>query len=235
MNNYGSWEKMLCAILGGIFIFSAVILNNSLLRQGNSVREKSENLKAKRIIKTATELDDESKIQADYGFNPKISFDKEKFRDIFVKHVIRDESEVVVSSDNPVIEVVEISYKPLEIEYKGRLIFDDGRIVAQVNMQERSYLVSLGSTIFQYQIDYLDDKYINLKDKTQKNTKIQYRHAAYSNELVAQIKEHTDQRVFTVSKDSNFLGYKVLDIDEEYVLVSKKGQHLRLEKGMVHK
>ncbi len=138
--------------------------------------------------------------------------------------------------DSVKLLVSEIGLKPLEIEYRGRVFFKDkGDMVAQVNVHKKSYLVKKGTSFAAYKVYELNGDLIKLTDKKGKNIEIKYREKTYTNELVAQIKELVSGYSKTVSKNDTFLEYKVLDIDEESVLVSLLGQHLRLEKGMVHK
>ena len=155
-------------------------------------------------------------------------------RNIFTQKVY--ENTEIVSSDSLVLQVIEIGLKPLGIEYQGRVSFeDDIDMVAQVNIHKKSYLVKKGTKFAAYNVHELNGEFIELKDKKGKIIKIKYRKIAYTNELVAKIKELTSSYSETVNKNGTFLEYKVLDIDEDSVLLSLRGQHLRLEKGMVHK
>ncbi|MCP4650238.1 MAG: hypothetical protein GY853_09205 [PVC group bacterium] len=140
------------------------------------------------------------------------------------------------TSKTPVLEVLTIEYKPVGIDYLGRIVFDDEKgLVAQVNFKKHTYLVRVGSKIGGYTVSQLDPECITLESEDSKTIKIEFRKAAYSKSRIAKIKEYNSQRTLVVSKDSEFFGYKVLDILEDHVLVSKQGQHLKLEKGMVHK
>ncbi|MCK4994708.1 MAG: hypothetical protein KAS13_06650 [Candidatus Omnitrophica bacterium] len=155
-------------------------------------------------------------------------------RNIFTQKVY--ENTEIVSSDSLVLQVIEIGLKPLGIEYQGRVSFeDDIDMVAQVNVHKKSYLVKKGTKFAAYNVHELNGEFIELKDKKGKIIKIKYRKIAYTNELVAKIKELTSSYSETVNKNGTFLAYKVLDIDEDSVLLSLRGQQLRLEKGMVHK
>ncbi len=155
-------------------------------------------------------------------------------RNIFTQKVY--ENTEIVSSDSLVLQVIEIGLKPLGIEYQGRVSFeDDIDMVAQVNIHKKSYLVKKGTKFAAYNVHELNGEFIELKDEKGKIIKIKYRKIAYTNELVAKIKELTSSYSETVNKNGTFLAYKVLDIDEDSVLLSLRGQQLRLEKGMVHK
>lgn len=155
-------------------------------------------------------------------------------RNIFTQKVY--ENTEIVSSDSLVLQVIEIGLKPLGIEYQGRVSFeDDIDMVAQVNIHKKSYLVKKGTKFAAYNVHELNGEFIELKDEKGKIIKIKYRKIAYTNELVAKIKELTSSYSETVNKNGTFLEYKVLDIDEDSVLLSLRGQQLRLEKGMVHK
>lgn len=156
-------------------------------------------------------------------------------RNIFKLHVSKKNAETM-SGDNSELLVSEIGLKPLGVEYRGKVFFkDDDEMIAQVNVNKKSYLVKKGTRFSGYKVSALNGKYLKLKDKKGKILKIEYRQKAYTDELVAKIKELTSEHTKTVSKNDTFLEYKVLDINEDSVLLSLKGQHLRLEKGMVHK
>ncbi|MFH1093181.1 MAG: hypothetical protein V1739_03375 [Candidatus Omnitrophota bacterium] len=156
-------------------------------------------------------------------------------RNIFSEPVYKKNAEIV-TGEHQVLQVSEIGFKPLEIEYRGKVFFkDDNDMVAQVNILKKSYLVKKGTKFASYQVDELNEKFIKLTDKKGEVIKIEYRQKVYTNELVAKIKELTSAYSETVSKNGSFLEYKVLDIDEDSVLLSHQGQHLRLEKGMVYK
>ncbi len=132
-------------------------------------------------------------------------------------------------------KIFEIDYKPLEIEYRGRIVFGNGRIVAQVSFHNRTYLVGVGAKVARYKVTHLDKDYIKLQSDKAEVIKIGYQKKTYSEELMAKVKELNSQRILQVSEGSEFFGGKVLDIDKDYVLVSKQGQLIRLEKGMVYK
>ena len=156
-------------------------------------------------------------------------------RNIFTQQLSSKGAEVSVG-DSIELLVSDIGLKPLEIEYNGNVFFKDDRdMVAQVNVHKKSYLVKKGSSFASYKVQVLTKTEIKVKDKKGKIIKIKYREKTYTNELMAQIKELKSGYSKTVSKNDTFLKYKVLDIDEESVLLSLLGQHLRLEKGMVRK
>jgi len=157
-------------------------------------------------------------------------------RNIFEKwHMQTAAKEEVSDSDALVLKLEEIGYKPLGIEYKGKIIFGDGEIVAQINIHKQSYIIKSGSPVLDYTVEQLTRKFIKLKDKQGRYTKIKYREKMYTNEHVATLRELRSNKVKVVNKNSSFLGFKVLDIDEESVLLSRAGERLRLRKGMVYK
>jgi len=137
------------------------------------------------------------------------------------------------ASQTPRFEVVDIAQKPLGISYEGRIVFADGRIVAQVNVGRESYLVGTGATVAPYTVADLNRNKLVLTVGSARFV-VNYREPAYSDELMATVKELNSAKTFSVSKNSDFLGGTVLDIDEESVLVSKQGQYLRIEKGTVY-
>ncbi|MFH2137160.1 MAG: hypothetical protein ABII88_01460 [Candidatus Omnitrophota bacterium] len=147
------------------------------------------------------------------------------------KEVVTDISEL----NGPIFELLETGYQILGIYYWGRVIFDGGEIIAQVNFKDRTYLVKVGSKVGPYSVTALEYNSIILEDENANIIEIEYRKTAYSQSRMAKIKEYNSQRTLVVNKDSELFGYKVLDIQEDYVLVSDQVEHLKLEKGMVHK
>jgi hypothetical protein len=156
-------------------------------------------------------------------------------RDIFARTAEEQQRVSVerVAAPAPRFEVMEITFKPLGIEYQGRIVFADGSLVAQVNMHDKSYLVKSGARLAPYTVDSIDKDVLVLKESAGKRISVKYRQTAYVDELMANIKEVNSNTTFLVSKNSEFFGCTVLDIDEESVLVSSEGEHFRLEKGTV--
>ncbi|MBI4846421.1 MAG: hypothetical protein HY810_08165 [Candidatus Omnitrophica bacterium] len=137
--------------------------------------------------------------------------------------------------NDTLIEVLEIGYQPLNVEYRGRITFNNGRVVAQLNIGNDSYLASLGAKIVDYTVEALDENSVGLRNDQGKLMIVRYRKVTYTDELTATVKELNSKTKIKIRKDSDFFGFKVLDITPEYVLVSKMGQHLKLEKGTVQK
>jgi len=151
-------------------------------------------------------------------------------RNIFVPF---KDDEKRIEIDNPILEVLDISHKPLGFQYQGRITYPDGQIVAQINANKKSYLVKIGAKLAKYRVEHLDKNVISLKSKQGKYLNIKYLQTAFSDELMAKIKDNISGNIETVYKNSSIYGYKVLDIEEDSVTLSKSGQHLRLQKGMV--
>lgn len=219
--------------MGTAFLAMLTVLTQQTTGNKNFYNEKMDRLKAhedKQLnidekLKQSLDMQ-QSKLLSKLGWRTKrnifIRWQQEKVKDISV-------------SEQPILEVLEIGYKPLGIEYQGRIVFQEGKLVGQVNLLDKSYIVEKGSRLPGYTVEALTKDHINLKDAKGSCKKINYRKAAYTKELVATLREQTSGQTQDVSKNSQFLSYKVLDIDEESVLLSTQGQHLRLKKGMVHK
>lgn len=232
-------QKVISYILIGVLIICVVIFVKKTIASGYLLEQRMKNVIAKNNQKTLVPVDcpkhgdslfAELEIQTQAG--EQIELKRDLFSE-FKDKVAVDEVDVLVRK--PIIEVLEIEYKPLSIRYLGRIVFENGKIVAQVNIYNKSYLVYEGSKIAEMVVETINKDLISLKDKRGNFTKIKFRQLAYSNKLIAKIKEHNSQQTLEISKDSDFFGYKVLDINEDYVLVSNQGQHLRLEKGRVYK
>ncbi len=234
---YGNPEKIIFFILLGVLLIAMPVLvnkaavNNDILENKMQMLAKYEDdgsIEARDCTQIAESLRQEAQ-------TPRTLSSVKSKRNIFLEQVYNKDAEIAVS-DRPVLLVTDISFKPLEVEYRGRIFFEDGNdLVAQVNVHKKSYLVREGTRFAAFKVDELNDEFIKVTDKKGKILKIKYRQKTYTNELVAKIKELTSAYSKTVSKNSSFLEYKVLDIDEDSVLLSRQGQHLRLEKGMVHK
>ena len=151
------------------------------------------------------------------------------------KQVFSKDDEKLEDSQSPILSLIETGYKSLGIYYWGQMIFEDGMLVAQINYRKKTYLVTKGSTVAQYKVTALTKDSITLQNSKGGFIDIPYRKTVLTNERIAKIKECNSQRIAVLSKDSKFFGYKVLDINEDSVIVSKYGQHLKLEKGTVHK
>ncbi len=131
------------------------------------------------------------------------------------------------------LEVLDIKNKPLPIEYRGYIVFGDGHLVAQVNVHQKSYLVGTGAEFAGYKILNITSKRIVLLNGDSRRLTLGFRQISYSKDLMAVLRDDNSGQTIDIYKDSSFSGFKVLDITEDYVLVSKQGQHLKLWKGRV--
>ena len=138
-------------------------------------------------------------------------------------------------SDEVVLRLVKTGFKSLGLNYRGQMFYKDGTLVAQVNYKKKTYLVSKGSKFKGNQVTDLSKEMITIKTYKGKEVTIPFRKIVFTDERIAEIQECNSLKTAVLSMNSKFLGYKVLDISEDSVIVSKHGQHLKLQKGTVHK
>lgn len=232
-NIFQCWERTISAILLFIFILAIVFFTQKSKDYQKYIFKKAERYLSGELKNVSQQYPEEEgyikilekmkKNQADFS-----QFKTQ--RNIFAQ-VTRGKIAQTVLSDKPVFELLEIGYKPLGIEYRGRIVFADGQIIAQVNLYNQTYLVKKGTKFCNYEVLDLEKEYLEIVSQTTKSIRLTYQKTTYTKELVAKIKELNSQQIVTVSKDSEFLGFKVLDIDKDYVLLSNQGQRLKLEKG----
>ena len=230
-------EKVIFYVLLCLLLVAIPVLFKKNAVNNDTIYEKMQKLSTQSSQSPAQSLDDyqdiedlRQKEQTARALSSVISK-----RNIFTQEV-HDKSVEAVTGDRLVLQVSEIGFKPLGIEYRGKVFFkDDNDMVAQINVDKKSYLVKKGTRFAIYQVRELNGKLIELTDKEGKVINIKYREHAYTNELMAKIKELNSGYLKTVIKNDTFLEYKVLDIDEDSVLLSLQGQNRRLEKGMVYK
>ncbi len=129
-------------------------------------------------------------------------------------------------------ELLDTMYKSFEVNYLGRIVFEDGRMVAQLNYRNRTFLVPEGNRVAGYEVVSIDKDKVTLRRNDQLQN-IEFRRPMYTEELTAKIKETGTGQVFVVDQNSEIFGFKVLDIKKDSVLLSNQGQHLSLEKGKV--
>ncbi|MBU4305965.1 MAG: hypothetical protein KJ893_10180 [Candidatus Omnitrophica bacterium] len=230
---YKNWEKIVFSVLVILLVSVIAAGRGKILDFSRSIEKKVDELEY-------SEADNFSASEDFSQGEPKILEDMRKdisesfSRDLFSRGQIRPENSINISAKGVLLQVVDTAYKPLGVIYRGRIIFEDGSIIAQVNLAKKSYLVRKGSKFDRYEVDYIDKYHLELREADGKHIRLTYRKTAYTDERIAKIKELNSQRLMSVGKDSELFGYKVLDIGEDYVLVSKQGQRLKLEKGMVH-
>ncbi len=224
---YSKLEKIACFGMAALFIISSYSFLGKADDYKQLIEEKENSLTVE--IKNDSKPTNSENLSADFDIKTDIDLLQIK-RNIFVPFK-DDEKRAVV--DNSILEVLDISYKPLAFQYQGRIIYPDGQIVAQINANNKSYLVKLGAKLAKYTVEHLDKNGVSLKSKQGDFLKIKYLQTAFSDELMAKIKDNISGNIETVYKNSNIYGYKVLDIEEDSVILSKSGQHLRLQKGMV--
>ena len=226
-------EKTVCFVLLAVLITLLLIFAKTIDNYRYDIARKINSLKHQAQAEPEASLGHD--LVKDIKVAAFISCPKQEGRNIFSRLEKEDFFAPVVEADDPSFNLLEVGYKPLKIKYEGRIDFNDGTIVAQVNLKNNTYLAKKGATIENYRIVKLNKAYLDLEDRFSQVTRINYRETMYGDEFIAKIVEVKSQQIFEVSENSKFLGYKVLDIDKDYVLVSKQGQHLRLEKGRVHK
>ena len=221
-----------------VIIFS-LLMFNSALGFKKHINDKTSKIKKSKfteqqLIKAQKKAKEDMAVMINNDFIEFVSF--LSGRNIFtkVKDAQQPKAEIEYNNESG-FEISYIMREPLNIEYRGRIVYGPGKIVAQVNLRNKTFLVRQGSKFAGYTVKYLDMHKIFLKKEDGSELEIGYREVVYKNKLTAQIKELETERSFFITKGSTFYGYKVLDIQEDYVLLSKHGQHLKLEKGMVHK
>ncbi|MBU1045008.1 MAG: hypothetical protein KJ915_11495 [Candidatus Omnitrophica bacterium] len=224
---YDKLDKIICFIMAGLFIVSSYLFIGNSYNYKISMEQKKNAL----IVENKNENNDLLPEGLLLDPDPKAAIDLLAIkRNIFVPF---EDDEKRVTFDNPVLELLDISYKPLGFQYQGRIIYPNGKIVAQINANNKSYLVQLGAKVGDYKVTHLDKNSVVLKMKKGESLDIKYLQQGYSDELMAKIKDNISGKIETVYKNSDIFGYKVLDIDRDFVILSKLGQQLRLQKGMV--
>ncbi|MBU1088020.1 MAG: hypothetical protein KKD05_10970 [Candidatus Omnitrophica bacterium] len=228
MNNiYAKLDKIVCFSMAGLLLVSSNLFIAKSYNYKLLIEQKKNALNAE--IKDETKVSEKENLFLDIEGKASLDLLAIK-RNIFVPFE-NDEKRVAI--DNPVLVLLDILYKPLGFQYQGRIIYPNGQLVAQINANNKSYLVKLGENVANYKVEHLDKDSIVLKSKKGEFLDIKYLKTAFSDELMAKIKDNISGNIETVYKNSTIYGYKVLDIDKDFVILSKLGQHLRLQKGMV--
>ncbi|MFH2145067.1 MAG: hypothetical protein ABII75_03455 [Candidatus Omnitrophota bacterium] len=227
------WEKIICGSVMLIFGAIVVICGMQAVNYGRYISGRIDGLSD--VPEEKVSPDEESVADRLLKRNFSDILETVK-RNIFAK-IVKEQpvfEQKKVKADEPLFEVLDIEPKSLDIEYLGRILFADNNVVAQVNFQDRSYIVESGSHLAGYEVVFLDSNNIHLKDKEGEIIKLVYRKKGFGKEMTAQIKETKTNQMQVVTKGSEVFGYKVLDIDKTSVLLSKQGQHLKLQKGKVY-
>lgn len=225
---YDNWEKIVCFAMVGIFIISSFVFIKNNADYKMSIEQKKDKL-ADNESADEVKLDLQGALLAKIDDKAKIDLLKIK-RNIFVPFKDDEKKQDI---NKPVFELLDISYKPLAFQYQGRIVYPNGQIVAQINANNKSYLIKIGSNLGNYKVEQLDKDSVTLKTKQGESVNIKYLETAFSDELMAKIKDSISGNIETVYKNSNIYGYQVLDIERDSVVLSKSGQHLRLQKGTV--
>jgi len=232
---YKHWEKIIFAALLCMLVIALAALAGKTARYQQNIAQKMDSWDAdvpgrQKLIKEQDTVKmiivRIKKTFADFEL-------KQIKRNIFARMLETTAGQPVMVAE-PIFKLLEITYKSLGIQYRGRVVYESGKIIAQLNFDNKSYLVGIDSQVAGYEVVGLGKNHIHLKDNKRKTLKLKYQQAAYSEELVARIQECNSNQTVEVSKGSELFGYKVLDMDMKSVLLSKQGQHLKLEKGKVY-
>ena len=226
---YDNLEKIACFTMISIFVISSYWFISNSADYKISMEQKKDEL-AINNMEAVAKSDEPGNLLSIIDRKANIDLMKVK-RNIFV--AFKYDEPKRQDFNKAVLEVLDISYKPLAFQYQGRIVYPNGQIVAQINALNKSYLVKIGSSLAKYKVVRLDKNSVSLKTKQGEYVNIKYLQTAFSEELMAKIKDSISGNIETVYKNSKIYGYKVLDIEGDYVILSKSGQHLRLQKGKV--
>jgi len=132
----------------------------------------------------------------------------------------------------PDFEIIEISYKPFPLQYRGCVVFKDGTLTAQINYEKKSFLLRRGMRVADYVVIAVDHDRVVLQQGSQL-IRLAYQEMAYSDTRLARIKDRQSQQTRDVVIGDRIADFEVLDITEKSVLLSNRKRHLELQKGKV--
>ena len=161
-------EKVIFYVLLCLLLVAIPVLFKKNAVNNDTIYEKMQKLSTQSSQSPAQSLDDyqdiedlRQKEQTARALSSVISK-----RNIFTQEV-HDKSVEAVTGDRLVLQVSEIGFKPLGIEYRGKVFFkDDNDMVAQINVDKKSYLVKKGTRFAIYQVRELNGKLIHFANLT---------------------------------------------------------------------
>ncbi|MCM8813303.1 MAG: hypothetical protein NC924_05125 [Candidatus Omnitrophica bacterium] len=140
-----------------------------------------------------------------------------------------------VIGTSPAWVLSQIVPKPFPLQYRGSVMLETGRLIAQINSEKRSYLAKHGDQVGDYTVVQVGEDAVHLQRHADTGgmVRLPYRRVHYSTELQAVFVEQKTNQKIIVDKNTTFLGAQIVAIESEAVVFSAQGKTGRLQKGMV--
>lgn len=116
----------------------------------------------------------------------------------------------------------------LPLVYKGYIELPD-TIIGQINWQDTTRFVKIGSILNGYRIHSITKEKIEAIDEEARKVKFELNKPVFSNELHAVLYDNISKKTFSVRARSEIDEYKVIKIEPDYVILLTKETEIRLE------
>lgn len=143
-------------------------------------------------------------------------------RNIFVeKKIVKEE---------PVFVIDSVKEETIPIVFRGSIVRGNNMIIAQINWANKTYFVKPSETLNNWQIiDITKDK-VTIKSAEGKTAVLELNKVTRTAQLIATLTFTPKNQIFQVKKGDEVCGYKVIDIQNDYVIVSKNNSQITISK-----
>jgi len=132
----------------------------------------------------------------------------------------------------PLFIVKDIKLVPLDIMYQGFIELPDSSLVAQINLEDKTYFLREGKLFADYKVTKITKEFCIVLNERGKEMRLDYKRKIYSEEYEALLFDPKTKNLLKVKKDLRIKNYKVLDITATYVvLLDTNGEKIVLKKG----
>lgn len=187
-----------------------------------------------------------------YGFNKKEFLKPKPFqplleRNIAKKYIFLEEElrevpvEKLTFSRNIFKEIKEVKAEPLfvliavkreqiPILFKGTIVRGDELIIAQINWGNKTHFVKPGESIDQWKVLNITKGRVQIEGADGEFFNLGLNQINYSKEFIADILVTKRNQIYHVKSGDPIAGYKVLNIQKEYVILSNNNSEITLNK-----
>jgi hypothetical protein len=124
----------------------------------------------------------------------------------------------------------EIMFEPLFFMYKGHIEKSPGVMIAQINWGEKTYFVQKGDRMQNWTILNIEKEHVIVKSDKGEELTLHVHKQTFSKNPYAVFKMFASENEVKVKVGDQLEGYKVLDIRQDAVILSKDSQTISVTK-----
>lgn len=121
----------------------------------------------------------------------------------------------------PPFVVESITLEKIPMVFKGSIVRGNSVTIAQINLGEKTHFVKPNTTLENWQIQDITKDHVIITNTSGEQHTLELNKVTFSNERIIRLRSTTSNAIYTVKKGDIVEDYKVLDIKEDAVILSK--------------